>query len=543
MAQTWDRGGGRDANMIPLPQITAMARAGAIEAAWALFEAAGYSKAIDNPAALAVKGRLLKDLAYHAPAADMAALMVDAACAYLAADTLTPEPYLLINAAACHALAGNLALAKAEALVVLARLDPGSRVNETPYWRAATRAEAQLICGNVGEADEQLGAAVAINPAEYDDRAATLRQLGRLIAAAGGDATWLDKHRPPASLHFAGHLGVEPDYSPRLREGVDAVLAIEQVGFGFGALAAGADMIIAESLIARGAELHVVLPATVPDFRAISVTPYGADWTARFEMCLLAAASVRIATDVGADQFEPLATAFAAELAMGSAMLNARQIEGRAVQLLVIDEAGGAYGGGALTARDGATWAQTGQAQHLITAPRSALVPSSSRAREGRPDRRLMALIRVDCGGLESLSDADYASLLDSEIVPFEAAAATLPDQPAIIQPITNGRILAFANPATAASYARGLLALDTKLTIRIAGHYGLIHDHGSVLRGPALSLVDEIIAASVTGVLTVSDAFATALQIGGGTASAVYVGDTNSPAFTVPTRLFTVTV
>jgi hypothetical protein len=41
----------------PLPLITALARAGALEQASRLFEEGGYFQAHDNPAALAVKGR------------------------------------------------------------------------------------------------------------------------------------------------------------------------------------------------------------------------------------------------------------------------------------------------------------------------------------------------------------------------------------------------------------------------------------------------------------------------------------------------------
>ncbi len=525
---------------LPLSSITALARAGAIDRAWAAFEDGNYQLALDDPSALAVKGRLLKDLAHCAPLNDRAAKLAEAASAYLAADAESPQPYLLINAAACHMLAGQVGLAHTEALDVLERLRPSVAVNETPYWRSATLAEANLILGNVREADAWLGEAIALDPTGYDDRAVTLRQFSRLIAAHGGDATWLDKHRPPKSLHFAGHLGVAADTSAGLRGEVDAILAVEQIGFGYGALAAGADIVIAESLLACGAELNIILPATIPDFQALSVTPYGDDWAVRFETCLAAAASVRIATDVGSDQFEPMATAFAAELAMGSAMFNARQMESRPVQLLVIDEGEGPFGSGALTARDGTTWAQTGQAQRRIITPRSAAVPPSSRKPEGRPDRRLMALLRVDYRGLQGLSDAAYATILDDQIAPFETAMESLSVTPVFMQSVTNGRIFAFANPVSATIFAHDLLALNGDLPITLCGHYGLVHDSGKEVRGAALSLLDDIAAAAVSSVLTVSESYATALQIGGGRCIAVYVGDAHSGPADVQTRLFT---
>lgn len=46
-------------------------------------------------------------------------------------------------------------------------------------------------------------------------------------------------------------------------------------GFAWGALAAGADIVIAEHLLASDAELHVVLPCPVEQFEAQSVAPAG----------------------------------------------------------------------------------------------------------------------------------------------------------------------------------------------------------------------------------------------------------------------------
>jgi hypothetical protein len=126
----------------PLPLITALARAGALEQASRLFEEAGYFQAHDNPAALAVKGRLLKDraLAVRDAGGERGALLAEAASAYAAADALDPQPYLLINVATLAFLGGDTAQARGVAGEVLERLEaPG--LAETPYWIAATRAD------------------------------------------------------------------------------------------------------------------------------------------------------------------------------------------------------------------------------------------------------------------------------------------------------------------------------------------------------------------------------------------------------------------
>src|SRR4051812_48979626 len=50
----------------PLSTIIALARAGALDHAWYQFSMAGYATRDDDPAALTVKGRLLKDRALRA---------------------------------------------------------------------------------------------------------------------------------------------------------------------------------------------------------------------------------------------------------------------------------------------------------------------------------------------------------------------------------------------------------------------------------------------------------------------------------------------
>jgi hypothetical protein len=538
--------------MTPLPHITTLARSGATYRAWVLFREAGYDQETDNPAALAVKGRLLKDQAFAATGNDKWEGLANAAAAYAAADVLAPQPWLLINVAALTALQGKMAEAVALADQVLARIAPGQPQAETPYWLGATRAEAFLIKGMVGEADAALTEARAYDPTGYSDHASTLKQFGRLITATKGNADWLDTHRPPTSLHFAGHLGIAADQSGPLRADIDTALAQHKIGFGYGALAAGADIIIAESLIAQGSELHIILPTALDDFIALSVAPYGREWLRRFEQCQASAASLQIAASTGRGHYEPLGTALAADLAMGGAMLNAQRLESKAQQLLVIDGDEGLYGGGTATARDGKIWAKTGQTQHIIKALRTAKVSPSFTRHEGRRDRRLAALLRLDFEGLDGLGDGAFAEALDDHIAPFTARAAKLEGKPFLTQSHGNARILGFAEPGAAALYAKRLMRLDppARWPLRLCGHYGLVNRvdsfSGNQLMGTALSALDDIALAALAGTLTVSENFATALQVSGERRayhSAQYIGDIFLRSAGAETRLFTLTL
>ena len=91
-------------------------------------------------------------------------------------------------------------------------------------------------------------------------------------------------------------------------------------------------------LLAAGAELHAVLPCPPALFAAQSVAPAGAEWCARFDAVLAAAASLRVAGSDAAGVHDPLATAHAGELAIGAALLHARRLAAPARQLLVLDE-------------------------------------------------------------------------------------------------------------------------------------------------------------------------------------------------------------
>jgi hypothetical protein len=532
----------------PLPHITTLARSGALDRAWALFRESGYEAETDNPAALAVKGRLLKDQALSANGADKWEGLALAAAAYAAADALVPQPWLLINVAALTAMQGKTVEARGIADAVLERIAPGQVVAETPYWLGATRAEALLIKGEVHEADAMLSEARTHDPDGYEDHASTLKQFARLISAAEGSAAWLDKHRPPTSLHFAGHLGIAADQTSALRDQVDVILTEQRVGFGYGALAAGADIVIAEALLAHGAELHLVLPTALDDFIALSVVPFGREWLRRFEQCHAAAKSVHVAASPGRMLYEPLATALSADLAMGAAMFNARRLESKALQLLVIDEDQGPYGGGIATARDGAIWQRTGQQQCIITAPRTAKVSASSTRHEGRRDRRLAALLRLDFEGIEGLDDGAFAQAMDDHIAPFLARVGRLEGKPFHTQPHGNAQIMAFADPGAAALFAKRLMRLDAppRWPLRIAGHYGLALTHQGALIGPSLSALEDIACAGLSGVVTVSEGFATALQIAGGAPAKMpseYIGDCLLRAGGAGTRLFTLTV
>src|SRR5688572_4198418 len=124
----------------PLVAIVSYARAGALDFAWAQYLAGGYDSRGDDPAALSVKGRLLKDRALLAEGEKRRGLFAEAAGAYAQADAIDPQPYPLINVATLTFLAGDGDRAAALARQVLERLEGEQALAETPYYIEATRA-------------------------------------------------------------------------------------------------------------------------------------------------------------------------------------------------------------------------------------------------------------------------------------------------------------------------------------------------------------------------------------------------------------------
>lgn len=312
-------------------------------------------------------GRALKYRASRSDdPAERRALFAAAAAEYAAAAHLgaRPSTYALINAAALHLLAGDRAQAGAEAQAVLDLLASGAHAADTPYWLAATRAEAELVMGDLRAAEAALAEAVALAPRAWEDHAITLRQFRLLLHESGGDTDWLDRFAPPPVLAFGGTMGLSTS-----DEAARAMLArsVAEIGpaEGHGALAAGTDIVVAEALLALGAELHVVLPADPARFREASVVAVEMAWGARFDACLARAASVEVIA--GDAPLDAGTSALAARVAMGRAIGRAKDMATQAIGLRAT-----APGGNAEIVQAWAAWAASGLECRTVALERSA---------------------------------------------------------------------------------------------------------------------------------------------------------------------------
>jgi MAP3K TRAFs-binding domain len=489
--------------------ITAHARSGALEQAWVMFRAAGLESVKDDPAVLSVQGRLLKDSALAAKGGERRALYLKSAAAYAKAAKIGGALYPLINAATLSLLGGRADKARALARQVIERGRRGEDEPETPYWRAATQAEATLLLGETEKAKAQFAAAIALAPLAYEDHASTLRQFGLILDALHEDKTWLDAHRPPKSAHFAGHMALASRGGKVEREIRDIIRA-ERIGFGYGALAAGADIVIAEALLEAGAELHLILPAPVAQFRKASVARFGASWARRFDAILEDTDKVGVRALAGSgDPLSALAIRLATEIAMGSAVMHAATLMSEAVQLLILESARAS----SVSAAAGAVWRGDGRRQHVILAARAHSMAAAKRERT--PRTYLAALVRIDPGSAAAKSA--------TAILPRLARAlAALPET--LVAPRWTGEeiLLAYDTVSKAANAALAAAAiLKTLPGARIAGHYALVESiddpfgGAPVLGGGEAAVLKEILQSTPPLAAYVSEDFAAALHAG----------------------------
>ncbi len=458
----------------PLSTIIALARAGALDHAWAQYCAAGYDRDDADPAALTVRGRLLKDHALRAEGEARRAYYLRSAEAYRRAAALQPATYPLINAATLSLLSGDRAQSEEIAREVLARIAAEPGEPETPYYRAATEAEALLLLGRRDDARDALAAAVAAAPRAWEDHGSTLRQFVAIEEELGGDPGWLALLRPPASVSW---MGMNGDAVAAFRQR----LAGERIGFAFGPLAHAGDLTVAEILLADGVELNLVLPAK-PE-----TLPLPAD---RLDAVLAAAATV---IQVRPSDGPPDArrAALAERIARGAALLNAERLMNEALYLIGLPSG--------------------------MPAPEPVADPRL-------PELSLLAL-SVGAGG-----DAAFEDRL------AEVGAAVAAAGPAALPPRLEGDdiLIGYAAPLAAATAACAIhAALRGRMPLRIAGHHGLIpsiRDPFSGVSRPTeegAAIVREMAGAIPPDTLCVSHDFAALLAAGCGSASGInWIGE-----------------
>jgi len=513
-------------------------RAGALEQAEKEYFRLCLNEVTGDEDILALGGRILKSKALETSGIPRRELALEAAEKYDFAYRETGGTYTGINTAALYLVGGETARAHERATEILGKLTGQSpHPGEEAYYQMATVAEANLILGNIAVAKEGMADALLLDPHNYTAHATTLRQFEMLLKAMEVDNSWLDVLRPPAAVHFAGHIfglsdgirSLDRSHLYAIERSLQDLAKGEKIGFAYGALAAGADILMAEQFLREGIELHLIQPCPDALFMETSVVPYGRDWVSRFEACKGQALSVRyISKDESTT--DDLRTAFASEVAMGLASLRAQTLATEAIQLLVWDRQVSLAAAG--TARDAHLWAKSKRRQIIIPFPekRDSNTPCLE-AQSPEQGRSLKAMLFADVKGFGGLRDTMVPVFLDTVLAPLAARLKSFGPRVTHLNTWGDGLFVVFSNIEDAAEAAIELQqcfrecdlaesSLPESLALRIGGHYGPVHEKRDPFLGTMgvfgneVSYAARIEPITVPGSIYVSEAFACALAV-----------------------------
>jgi class 3 adenylate cyclase/tetratricopeptide (TPR) repeat protein len=497
---------GDDAAVLQELFVRTVARSGASDRAAKLYDEFEIGNKADEDA-LALKGRILKDQALAAQGEERVNKLCQAAMAYKAVFDQTGGSFPSVNAATLFCLAGDQAKAVELADKALAACKrefaeaeqkrPGSG---STYWYHATVAEAELVRGNGQTVAAELDSAVGRldDKKDYANRASTRKQLSLLCEKVGEDAAILEPITLPGVLFFAGHFISAPgetgrfpaDQEADVRAGIDNYLDTHDVGFAFGSLAAGSDLIVAEACLERDIDLHIIMPFRKDDFVEASVKPSGANWERRFEDAyekVLALAEdgrgeLSFATD-GAYLDDNSLFTYCAHYTMGLAMVHARYLSTDVRMLSIYD---GESGEGVGTYENIALWRSFNLPLDLISVQRNGDPSPKPEHKDGPrlPPREPRAILFGDVKGFSSLDEERLPYFHSEYMARLSEVMKSFGDTYLYVNSWGDAIYAVFADAASAARCGLELqrvtkeidfiaCGVGRKLELRLGGHYG----------------------------------------------------------------------
>jgi class 3 adenylate cyclase len=480
--------------------LLALARSGATEEALIRYTGSNIetnARSAKNAAletdVLALRARIEKDRAWRAPHAQRTAAFRAASQAYEHAFRVSGSAFPGVNAATAALLAGDTKKALELAHQLSENPDRNLDSEHGAYFALATRAELALILDRHEVALDALGEIGRLNLGNEASRASTRRQLGAICRTKDIPATILEPLAAPSVVHYTGLLMYDAANTADLTEQIRKRFEECNVGYAFGSLAAGADILCAEQALERGARLHIVLPFQREEFRDVSVTRFGASWGKRFDDIMGAAASIRYATDdayLGDDTL----FSYTSRLAMGLALLQAQFLDGDVFQLAISDDA---PGGSTITGGDMAIWAGTGKRREVIAAKHTVQKQTAPLERESAP-RVLRAMMFGDVRGFSKLTERQVPTFVRHYLGSFANVlsryAAGIDDR----NTWGDGLYVVFSDAIVAAECA---LALQDEIRTIDAEAIGLPSDMGLRLGihfGPVFQIDDPVIGRPV---------------------------------------------
>ena len=524
-----------------------LAKAGATANAEMEFERLGLENSDDADVA-ALKARIAKDHTLDAVGEVRTTLLSHAADLYETLYRRSHDYYPGVNVASLRLLAGQTTAAEEVAREVLAICQANNASTDEDYYLPASEAEAALVLGDAAMARHALERA-AVAGSDLAARAATRKQLRMICMARNIGDDVLDPLASPTVINYTGHMIAAKGAQGRFPAAQEVPVAKQiaerlekhRVGFGYGPLASGGDILFAEALLARGAELHVVLPFAREEFIEISVAPAGTSWIERFESCMQRAASVTYATE---DRYlgHDWVFAYGSFVAMGLAVLRARFLDADVLQMAVWD--GIETTGMAGTGFDVRTWRNAGRALEVITP-----VPETKTSATSNPtapivggQRELKAMLFGDVRGFSKLTESQIPAFVSHLLGAIGEVLARYGDRVLYRNTWGDGLFVVLNDAPVAAQCALELQAamamidleaygLPETLALRLGGHFGPVFEttdpvlHLTNYFGAHVSRTARIEPVTPPGEVYVTEQFAARLALEPNAFACDYVG------------------
>jgi len=467
---------------------------------------------------LSLAGRVAKDRWSKLPeGAERAAAGEQARLHYRQAFDLSRDFFPGINAATMSIITGEpeegRRIAREVRALCLARVKAG----EEDFWLHATLGEACLLLGEKPAAADWYRQAAAAAGRRHGDIASMRRQAMLLAPRVDGAAEILEILAIPRVAMFTGHMidapgRVQARFPARIESAVAAGVALlieeNNVGFGYCSAACGADILFAELMLRRGAEVDIVLPFRREDFVKTSVAFAGEGWVERFDRVLARAASVSYCVEenhLGDD----VLYAYAAELTIGLAALRAGQLETEAVMLAVAEpEDTGRIGG---TAGNVTRWEGQGRraavlnlrevranepAPKLSAASGTDIAPSQEAKPAGLPwgRRQIRTMLFADMVGYSRLREHETPQFFVHFLGAIEREIDASRDRPVFGNTWGDGLYLVFEDVAHGADFALRLRDAIARIEWRKTGLPADMNIRVGMHTGPVFRTLDPII-------------------------------------------------
>jgi class 3 adenylate cyclase/tetratricopeptide (TPR) repeat protein len=471
--------------------------------------------------ALSLAGRLFKDLgrASRRDPRRRRRLFRSAHERYARAYELTGNWFPLINAATTAMVSGSAAKARqlAEQVIAQAGEDLDEHGNTDDYWLLATLGEAYLIGGEVDRATEMYQRAVGLAGERIGDVASMRRNVELLAPHVRTTDALMRVFAFGSVVVFSGHMIDHPDrttkhglperFPPirllerRLGKAIAAQLDQMNAVVGYSSVACGADILFAEAMLERGAELHVVLPFDLEDFDHTSVTfgiPQMREWRKRCD-AIVARAQVHYATRERYLNDTALFD-FANRIMQGLALVRAEEFGVDAHALVAYDQKGisrGKVGTEGFVKR----WRRMGRDAVVVELGelRDALPPSARPRKLGPPrettdapanargKRHIAYMLFSDVQNFSHVKEEDARGFIGEFMNIVARVTASSRIRPSCMNTWGDALYLVFDSPVDAADFAIRLLRrmdkvdwskhnLSSDTAIRIGMHAGPVY-------------------------------------------------------------------